>query len=57
MEDQVVETLVTELQAIDFQPLIDSLIPYFIVFVVCFGIVIALLIVLIFAKGFQSNAR
>lgn len=57
MEDQVVETVVTELQSIDFQPLIDAFLPYYIVLVVCFGIVIALLVVMLFAKGWQSNAR
>lgn len=57
MEDQVVETVLTEMQTIDFQPLIDALVPYFIVLVSCFGIVIALLAVILFAKGWQSNAR
>lgn len=57
MEEQVVETLVMESQTIDFQPFIDALLPYHIVFVVCFGIVIALLVVILFAKGWQSNAR
>lgn len=53
MEELVVETL----QITDFQPLIDFLEPYFVVSLFSFGVIIALLIVLIFAKGFQSNAR
>lgn len=53
MEELVVETFPT----VDFQPLIDFLEPYFVVLLFSFGVIIALLIVLIFAKGFQSNAR
>lgn len=53
MEEQVVETL----YSVDFQPLIDFLTPYLSYFVFFFSAVIALLIVILFAKGWQSNAK
>lgn len=53
MEEQFVETL----SSVDFQPLTDFLTPYLSYFVICFGVVIALLVVILFAKGWQSNAK
>lgn len=54
---EAVEITASNIQTVDFQPLVDILVPYLVVIIVSLGVLIALILVLLFAKGWQSNAR